>query len=248
MKHTVDLHIHSLSSGHAYSTIEENARRATEIGLKMIAITDHSFAIPGGPQWIHFAALRMLPRNLHGVLLLRGIEANILDYQGTLDVEKPWIDTLDVVIASYHDIVINPATQKNHTEGMLAVMEHPFVDIIGHPGNPAFELDVKTFVKAARDHNKLIEINNSSFKGTRKGSYDNCLKIAKEAVRQGVGLVLNSDAHISVKVGQLSQAQALVDAAGVPKELIINRSPEAFKAYLFSKGKALDLQKSSCDN
>ena len=245
MNHTVDLHIHSLSSGHAYSTIEENARRAAEIGLKMIAITDHSFAMPGGPQWIHFAALTMLPRNLYGVEILRGIEANILDYQGGLDVEKPWIDKLDVGIASYHDLVINATNRLQHTEGMLAVMEHPFVDIIGHPGNPAFELDIPAFVKGARDHNKLIEINNSSFKGTRKGSYDNCLEIAREAVKQGVGLVLSSDAHVSVKVGQLNQSQGLIEAAGVPEELIISRSPQAIKQYLYSKGKALDMKKSS---
>ena len=54
--------------------------------------------------------------------------------------------------------------------------------------------------------------------------------------------MLNSDAHVSVNVGDLALAQALVREAGVPQELIINRSPEAFKAYLFQKGKAADLK------
>ena len=71
MKIEADLHTHSVASGHAYSTISELALAAAERGLKMIAITDHGPAIPGGPHLYHFSNLKVLPEYLHGVRLLK---------------------------------------------------------------------------------------------------------------------------------------------------------------------------------
>lgn len=242
MKLTVDLHTHTLASGHAYSTIQENVRHASENGMKMVAITDHGVALQGGPDILHFYNLKVVPRVMYGVEVLRGVEANIMDYDGSLDIEEKWLKRLDLVIASYHDICIAPASKEEHTRGLLAVMENEYVDIIGHPGNPMFEIDIERFVAKAKEKNKLIEINNSSLYTSRRGSEGNCLAIAMEAKRQGARIILGSDAHISFDVGNLAKAYALVEKAGVPEELIMN-TPEKIKAYLFEKGKALDLKK-----
>ncbi len=242
MKLTVDLHTHTLASGHAYSTIQENVRHASEKGMEMVAITDHGVALQGGPDILYFYNLKVVPRVMYGVEVLRGVEANIMDYSGNLDIEEKWLKKLDVVIASYHDICIAPASKEEHTNGLLAVMENEYVDIIGHPGNPRFEIDIERFVAKAKQKNKLIEINNSSLYTSRKGSESNCLAIAMEAKRQGARIILGSDAHISFDVGNLAKAYALVEKAGVPEELIMN-TPEKVKAFLFEKGKILDLIK-----
>ncbi len=242
MKLTVDLHTHTLASGHAYSTIQENVRHASEKGMEMVAITDHGVALQGGPDILYFYNLKVVPRVMYGVEVLRGVEANIMDYTGNLDIEEKWLKKLDVVIASYHDICIAPASKEEHTKGLLAVMENEYVDIIGHPGNPRFEIDIERFVAKAKQKNKLIEINNSSLYTSRKGSESNCLAIAMEAKRQGARIILGSDAHISFDVGNLAKAYALVKKAGVPEELIMN-TPEKVKAFLFEKGKILDLIK-----
>lgn len=241
MNYTVDLHTHTVASGHAYSTIQENVRHASEIGMKLVAITDHGVAMQGGPDILHFHNLKVLPRMMYGVEVLRGVEANILDYDGRIDIEDKWLKKLDIVIASYHDICIAPSTKEDHTKGLLAVMDNEYVDIIGHPGNPMFEIDIERFVAAAKQKNKLIEINNSSLYTSRKGSADNCLAIAMEAKRQGARIILSSDAHISFDVGNFTKASELVIKAGVPDELIMN-TPKKVKAFLFEKGKALDLK------
>jgi putative hydrolase len=209
--------------------------------MKMVAITDHGVAMPGGPNYIYFHNMKVFPRIIYGVEVLRGVEANSINYQGGLDIEDKWLKRLDIVIASYHDICIAPSTKQEHTKGLLAVMENDYVDIIGHPGNPMFEIDIEEFVAMAKQRNKLIEINNSSLYTSRKGSESNCLAIAKEAKKQGARLILGSDAHISFDVGNLAKAYELVQKAGVPDELIVN-TPEKVKAYLFEKGKALDLK------
>ncbi|NLO35076.1 MAG: phosphatase [Clostridiaceae bacterium] len=241
MRYPVDVHIHTTASGHAFSTLQENARHAASLGLKLIACTDHAMAMPGGPGWIYFSALRMVPRVVEGIEVLRGVEANILDYAGKLDIETRFARRLDLVIASYHDVCIKPADAAENTRGLAAVMELGFVDIIGHPGNPIFPIDIPAFVKKARETDTLIEINNSSLGRSRKGSESNCLEIAREARRLGAKLILNSDAHISYDIGQLDQALALVDAAGVPAEQIMNTDPDKLKAYLSGKGKIKDL-------
>ncbi|MEJ2202017.1 MAG: PHP domain-containing protein [Desulfuromonadaceae bacterium] len=86
-----DLHIHTVGSGHAYSTIAEIAQEAARKGLKMVAMTDHGPALPGGPHAYHFAALRFVPEYLHGVRVLRGIEANIIGI-GQLDLDAALLD------------------------------------------------------------------------------------------------------------------------------------------------------------
>lgn len=241
MQFTVDLHTHTLASGHAYSTLQENVRHASETGMKLIAVTDHGVTVQGGPNILYFHNMRVIPRIMYGVEVLRGVEANIVNYQGKLDIEEKWLKKLDVVIASYHDICIAPSTKQEHTKGLLAVMDNDYVDIIGHSGNPMFEIDIEQFVSKAKQRNKLIEINNSSLYTSRKGSESNCLAIAKEAKKQGARIILGSDAHISFDVGNLARAYELVQKAGVPDELIMN-TPEKVKAFLFEKGKALDLR------
>ena len=79
-----DLHVHTVASGHAYSTIGEIAVEAGRKGLRLVGMTDHGPALPGGPHPYHFAALRFVPETLHGVRILRGVEANILG-PGQLD-------------------------------------------------------------------------------------------------------------------------------------------------------------------
>ena len=240
MQYTVDLHTHTIASGHAYSTLQENIQCASEKGMQIVAVTDHGVTIPGAPNYLYFHNLRVLPRVMYGVKVLRGIEANIIDYAGHLDVEEPLLKKMDVVIASYHDVCIHPSTKKDHTEGLLAVMENKYVDIIGHSGNPMFEMDIVQFVSMAKEKNKLIEINNSSLCKSRKGSESNCLNIAMEAKKQGAKIIMGSDAHVSIDVGNFTSVYELVVRAGVPEELIMN-TPEKIKAYLNQKGKALDI-------
>ena len=97
----VDLHTHTIASGHAFSTISEIASAAAAKGLRGIGTTDHGPALPGGPHPYHFHALRFIPPYLRGVRILRGIEANI-GIDGALDLTSEEASAFEVVLAAPH--------------------------------------------------------------------------------------------------------------------------------------------------
>ena len=124
MKMEADLHIHTTASGHGYSTIKEIVEAAGEKGLKTIAITDHGLKMPGAPHWYHFTNLISLPRVIQGVEVLRGVEANILDSEGNIDMPEAVIsEYLDIVLAGFHDGTgYAGSTLEENTEAMVAAI------------------------------------------------------------------------------------------------------------------------------
>ena len=232
MKILVDTHTHTIASGHAYSTLLENCLEASRKGLKLIALTDHGPAMPGGPHLFYFGNLKAVPTEIHGVEVLRGVEANIIDYDGRLDLDEDRLKRLDIVVASLHDVCITPGSKKDNTRAIIGAIKSGLVDIIAHPGNPAFEIDKKEVLKAAKDYNVLIEINNSSLGISRPGSYQNCSEIARLAVEMGNLLTLGSDAHICYHIGEFNEALKMLTECGVTEENIISTDPEGLKRFL----------------
>lgn len=172
-----DTHTHTVASPHAYGTIRENLDAARRMGHRALAVTDHGPAIPDSPHLWHFTNMRILPREVDGVVLLRGIEANLMDRQGTLDVDDDLLRRLDWVIASLHPPVFPPSTPADHTEAWLGVLANPWVDVLGHPGDPSYPCDYETVVRACGRAGTCIEINNGSFR-VRPGSEPKCRTLA----------------------------------------------------------------------
>ncbi|WFD09792.1 phosphatase [Tepidibacter hydrothermalis] len=237
MKFEFDTHCHTIASGHAYSTVHDLVREAKNVGLKMFALTDHAPAMPGGPHIYHIGNQKIIPRVIDGVFVLRGVEANIIDYDGKLDMDDEFLPELDLVLASLHDVCIKPGTKEENTNALIKAMENKYVDIIGHPGNPAFDIDAKKVLQAAKDNNVLIEINNSSFGKSRVGSRENCIEIAKMAKEMNVKLVAGTDTHIAFQIGRFDHVKEVFEELGIPEELVVNNSMESFIEYLESKGK-----------
>lgn len=236
-KMVVDTHTHTISSGHAYSTLLENCREAFKKGIKLIAMTDHGPAMPGGPHIFHIGNLRVIPEVMEGVEVLKGVEANIIDFEGGLDIPQSRLDKLDIVIASLHDVCIKPGSKLENTWALIGAMKNKAVDIIAHPGNPAFEIDIDEVLRAAREYNVLIEINNSSLGGSRPGSCNNCRIIAEKAAAGGNFVSLGSDAHICYEVGELQRAKELIEAAGIEERFVMNTQEDKIKKFLRNKGK-----------
>lgn len=235
IKLVADLHIHSVGSGHAYSSITEIALAAAESGLAMIAITDHGPAMPGGPHPYYFGNLRVLPREIAGVRLLRGVEANIIDSAGNLDLEQYYLERLDLVLAGLHTHCFPASDRETCTAAMLNAIENPYVDIIVHPGNPEFPLDYDVVVKRAAQKGIPLEINNSSLCGSRRGSEQNCHQVARMIAHYGAPVVIGSDAHGAWDVGKFDIAIDTVIRAGVKEEQILNTSVEKILSHLNRK-------------
>lgn len=237
MKIEVDTHCHTLASGHAYSTIVENAKAASEKGLKMIAITDHGPAIPGTFHEAYFGYMKVIPRKIEGVYVLRGIEANIMDYNGTLDIRERLLKRLDIVLAGFHRPCYNGGSVEQNTCAAIEAVKNPYVDILVHPGNPEFPMDFERVVQAAKEYNVHIEINNSSFTITRKGSIQNCILIAKKAAEIGVKIAVGSDAHVCFDVGNFDKSIEVITDAGISEDNVLNTSPDKVISFLRSKGR-----------
>lgn len=104
MKTQLDVHTHTVASGHAYSTIQEMATAAAHMGLKILGITEHGPSIPGTCQPIYFRNMHCVPREMYGVKLMMGAELNILNTQGEIDLDESDLRTLDLRIAGIHSL------------------------------------------------------------------------------------------------------------------------------------------------
>ena len=233
MKIIADLHTHTIASGHAFSTVNELAQAAAQIGLSALALTDHGPALPGGPHRYHFFAMRFIPKSIASVRIFRGVEANILDEQGTLDLELSALEGLDFVMAGLHENCgyCGKDAERN-TRAVLAAMENPLVKCISHPGNPVYPLDYPSIVQGALASATALEINNSSLLVSRKGSSGNCAEIARLCAGIGAPIMIGSDAHIAQGVGVFEEALRLVADAGVSEEQVINASLPRLLAFL----------------
>lgn len=227
-----DLHIHSISSGHAYSTFLEITNAAVEKGLLMIAITDHGPAMPGGPHLYHFGNMKVLPDILYGVRILKGVEANVVDHEGNVDMPERYLKNLDWVLAGFHPICYPGGTKEENTRAMCKAIENPVVDAIVHPGNPLFPVNKEKVVKTAKRFSKIVEINNSSLTFAREGSRENCVDIALLAARYKVGVVIGSDAHFAGQVGDMEKAIEVVKEAGINEKQILNTSIDRVERYI----------------
>lgn len=234
MKIELDVHTHTIASGHAFSTLQEMVQAASEKGLKLLGITEHAPGIPGSCSPIYFRNLYVVPRRMYGVDLLLGAEINILDCEGNIDMDEFYLNLLDLRIAGIHSLCYAGGTPEENTHGMVQAIANPYIHIISHPGDGTAKLNFEPIVLAAKEHHTLLEINNSSLRPCRKkmDARDNNLEILRLCKRYEVPVILGSDAHISFDIATYDYALQLVGETEFPEELIMNTSVEKFKTYL----------------
>lgn len=235
-----DTHTHTMANDHAYSTLNENAIEANRIGLKFLCCTEHGSALAGAPTELHFHNQQILPRYLHDVMIVRGAEVNIMDYDGKLDLNEKLLKELEWRIASFHSPCLKPQGKKETTKAWRAIAENPYIDVIGHCGNMHYDFEHEEVIKSFADNNKVVEINNHSFL-VRPGSKENCPKIAKLCAEYGVNIVVSSDAHFYSHIGNFNNALTMLEEIGFPQELILNADEKRFLEKLHSiNGGTLD--------
>ncbi|MEG2787613.1 MAG: phosphatase [Romboutsia sp.] len=228
MKALIDLHTHTIVSGHAYSTIQENILEAKKIGLKYLGLSEHAPTMPGAPHPFYFHNMHVIPREIDELKILRGIEGNIIDYDGNTDVDDDLLKHIDYMIASLHTPCLIAGSKEENTSTILKVMDNPKVRIIGHLDDSRYEVDYELIVKKAKEKNILLEINNSSLKPNtfRQGAWKNISQMLKFCDMYKTKVILGSDAHISYDVGNFIYCEKIIDDLKFPIELVINYSEE----------------------
>ena len=194
-----DPHTHTLFSRHAYSTLEENVRAAAARGLELLGTTEHYSKMlwpEGDPRnFQYYMNFGVWPREVDGVYLAHGAEADIVDLEGRLfghDIlvdhhfsgrafEKPRtlkdivFKDCDYVIASVHDKTFTKgSTQAQMTQAYLGTLDDPKVFILGHIGRTGLDIDVEEILLRARELGKCIEINEHSLMGDYGKSPTRC--------------------------------------------------------------------------
>lgn len=234
----IDTHTHTLASGHAYSTIIENALAAKNKNLKLLCTTDHAPSMPGAPHYWFFNNQRILPRFLHDVGILRGVEANILNLEGEIDLPPSSDQHLDWVIASFHEPVFPPSTEADHTTALINIIKSGRVDVLGHLGNPNYPFDIDAVLTCAKAYNVAIEVNNTSLTGkSRHGSDVRCNTIVERGKAIGVQFTTGSDAHFCEEIATLDLAIALLKKHEVEEEYVLTTCPSRFLNFLLLRGK-----------
>ena len=219
-----DLQMHSTWSDGTQS-IEQMLEGCVVRGYEYFAITDHSkaLAMTGGldaaalrQQWEEIAEIASRHDEIR---ILRGMEIDILG-DGTLDLEDEMIEQLDVVLVSIHSkLDLSPAEQ---TERILKAIQHPAVDILGHPTGrlinrrEPMQFDVEEVLHCASEKGVIVELNAHP---NRLDLKDTHLIRAREL---GVKVVISTDAH---RVEDLRLMRYGVDQARrawLTKEHVVN--------------------------
>lgn len=235
MSFIADMHTHTVASTHAYSTITENAAWCARNGIKYLGMTDHGTAMQDSPDTWHFENLRILPDFLEGVRVLRGIEADILDTNGRLDIpvgmERVYYSILEWVNVSMHFQTFRPTTRSEHTKAYLNVLKNPFVDVICHSESPRYDHDFDEVARACAEYGRLIEVNVCRIE--RGVEYAERYKRILECCEQhGTRIIVNSDAHFYTHIGAFEPAKELIGEIKFPEELVINASEDRFLGYI----------------
>ena len=224
----VDIHTHTIASGHAYNTIYEMARSASEKGVQLLGISDHAPAMEGSASKHYFRSSKRVPRELFGIRLLFGCELNIIDLEGGVDLDPVFSAPLDYAIASMHDVCIKSGTREENTHAYLKAMENPRVNIIGHPDDGTFPVDFDALARGAGEHGVLLEVNEASVGpgSYRKDARPNAIRMLECCARYGTKIIVSSDAHVERDILRHGGGLALLEEVGFPEELVVNTSVE----------------------
>lgn len=235
MKFELDVHTHTIASGHAYATVHEMAKAAADHGLQLLGITEHAAGIPGTCDEIYFHNLKVLPRQMYGIELMFGSEINIIDYQGKLSMEENLIERcLDIRIAGIHLPCYEIGSVSQNTNAYVKAIENPQIDIISHPDDARIPIDYETIVDAAKENHTLLEVNNSSLDSlsSRVGAWENLQIMLALCKEKKVPVIANTDSHFTDTVGIFDHVKVLFQELQFPEELVVNRSADLLKKMI----------------
>lgn len=240
VKTLLDVHTHTIVSGHAFSTLNEMVTAAERKGLKLYGITEHGPAIPGTCDPLYFRNMYIVPRKYGDMELIMGAELNIINYNGELDIKDDfYFMGMDLVIAGLHSLCYTDGTKDQNTTALLGAIENPHVNIISHPcDGTASDFDLEVVVAAAKKTGTLLELNSSSLNPYREKHLARpmFIKMLHLCKKYDNPIILGSDAHHSSYIGDYKFALPLLEESKFPDELIINDKVDLFKEFIHFNG------------
>ena len=219
-----DLHSHTVASD-GRNTIDEMAQAAKERGYEYLAVTDHSATHGFGNHVTPDDLRRQIERvaeadeRIEGFRVLAGSEVNVMP-DGALDYDDDLLEQLDWIVASVHTSF--GMSEREMTDRMVAAIEHPLVDVIGHPTGrligrrEPYDIDVDRVIEAAARTGTFLEINANP---NRRDLDDVNARAASEA---GALIAIDSDAHGAETLANMRYGVATARRAWLTPELVAN--------------------------
>lgn len=229
----VDLHTHSLRSGHALNTVDELAREARKKKMYLLGIVEHGPSMEGAPHEGYFWISDKL-NELYGVEILLGVEANIINKNGKIDISNHFLVKQKVVMAGIHTKTPYVNSLEDHTLSLINAMKNPFVKIISHPFRKDFKVNVEKIVETACLTNTLLELNNQVFKEESGNQHflESYRKMISLCKKHGHPLIIGSDAHLAKEIGEDKSVMAVKNIIGLTDNILINNKEEELKLFL----------------
>ena len=232
----IDLHMHTIASGHAFGTFYDVVAEAKRKKMKMIAITDHGPGDPNSNDRHHFNMGFRRPE-IKGLKVLWGCELNLIGPNGDLDLKESTRNRLDILLFGMHDLVIKKMDYETATNAMIKALNTPRIKIFTHPHElHNIDYDWEKAVRVAIQKGILIELNLAQLNNVyRNNEVDKLNKIKRmvEIVKEEKGwLIVNSDAHFVHEIGDDSVLKKYWKELGLKKELIINNYPKKLETIL----------------
>ncbi|MBO3444659.1 PHP domain-containing protein [Clostridium sp. CCUG 7971] len=234
MQILADYHTHTVYS-HGKGTIEDNVKVAISKGIKTIGISDHGYKhISFGVKINDIYKMREEIDNLNmkydNINILLGMECNILDDNGNIDINDKIIGSLDYVMAGYHFgstptslksmlnhcnnyIIKSEKSKEYNTKALINAMKKNDIFIITHPGDKG-DIYIEEVAKIAKETDTKLEINSSH-------GFLNANQL-KEIKNIGNKFIIGSDAHIPENVGNFELAMKIAKEANLDLSLIEN--------------------------
>ena len=234
MQILADYHTHTKYS-HGKGTIEENVLEAISKGIKTIGISDHGYKhLAYGIKLNDIYKMReeidKLNEKYSNIKILLGMECNILDSYGNIDINDKIIENCDYIMAGYHFastptslrsmlnhcnnyMAKNEKAKEYNTNSIINAMKNNDIFIITHPGDKG-DVYIEEIAKVAKDTDTRLEINSSH------GFLNKNQLIKIKSI--GNKFIIGSDAHIPQNVGNFDLAMKIIKEAKVDLSLIEN--------------------------
>ena len=234
MQILADYHTHTKYS-HGKGTIEENVLEAISKGIKTIGISDHGYKhLTYGIKLNDIYKMReeidKLNEKYSNIKVLLGMECNILDNRGNIDINDKIIENCDYIMAGYHFastptslksmlnhcnnyMIKNDKSKEYNTESIINAMKNNNIFIITHPGDKG-DVYIEEIAKVAKDTDTRLEINSSH-------GFLNTNQLAK-IKNIGNKFIVGSDAHIPQNVGNFDLAMKIIKESNLDLSLVEN--------------------------
>ena len=231
----IDLHTHTIASGHAFNTIYEMAEAASKKGIKVLGITEHGPETLGSAKEVYFECLDRVPKKLYGVKLLFGAELNIINEQGGVDLSETTLKRLDFA-SGFHIARSYKGSKESQTTAVVEAIKNPYVSVIVHAYYRPIDANIEKVAQTACDNNKLMEISlthfNNSWKTIQGERLERLKKMIKIIKKNNFKVLLGSDAHVITEIGADASFQKNKKLLGLMDKDIANYDIKYLRKFI----------------